>query len=161
MKKNILNLILLLILGFSFNSAAQNKSVKTLSFVLGSWEMKTLKGKIVEQWIKNPDNSLNGKSYKVSNQGDSLLTETLVIKNIGKDTFYCSTVIGQNNGKDVCFKLISNEHNTYIFENKDHDFPQRIIYQNQGKNDLLAWIEGEFNGKMRKSEFKYKRSELH
>lgn len=67
----------------------------------------------------------------------------------------------QNRGKEVCFKLVSREHNTYVFENKIHDFPQRIIYQNQGKEDLLAWIEGEFNGKMRKSAFKYKRNELH
>ena len=45
----------------------------------------------------------------------------------------------------------------YIFENKEHDFPQRIVYENQGKKEMLASIEGELNGKSRKSEFRYKR----
>ena len=161
MKKQILTLVLLLILGFGFNSVAQNKPLKTLAFVIGQWEMKTSKGKIIELWTKNSDNRLSGKSYRINAKGDSLLTETLVIKNIGKDIFYCSTVTGQNAGGEVCFKLISQDNNTYVFENKEHDFPQRIIYQNQGKNDLLAWIEGEFNGKTKKSTFKYNRMDLH
>jgi len=156
MKKNIL--IMLLIFGFSLNSMGQKKPSKAFAFVLGSWEMKTSKGKVIEQWVKNHDNSLAGKSYRINAKGDSLLTEILVIKNSSNETFYCSTVMGQNNGKEVCFKLISKENNTYVFENKEHDFPQRIIYQNQGKNDLLAWIEGEINGKAIKSEFKYRRN---
>lgn len=161
MKKQILTLVLLLISGFGFNSVAQNKSFKKLAFVIGQWEMKTSKGRIIEIWTKNPDNNLSGGSYRINAKGDSLLTETLVIKNIGKDTFYCSSVTGQNAGGEVCFKLISKDNNTYVFENKEHDFPQRIIYQNQGKNNLLAWIEGELNGKTKISTFRYNRIELH
>jgi len=152
-----LNLLILLLVGFSTLAQAQKAPSKTFAFVLGSWEMQTPKGKLVEQWVQNPDKTLTGKSYRINAKGDSTLTETLQIKNIGKDTFYCSTVNGQNEGKEVCFKLISTKDLTYVFENQTHDFPQKIVYQDKGKKEMLAWIEGELNGKSRKSEFKYKR----
>jgi len=157
MKINRLNLLVLILIGFCTNVNAQKDPSKAFAFILGSWEMQTAKGKIVEQWVQNPDKTLSGKSYRINAKGDSLLTETLKIKKIGKDTFYCSTVTGQNEGKETCFKLITTKDEAYVFEDKTHDFPQRIVYQNQGKNDLLAWIEGELNGKSRKSEFRYKR----
>ena len=157
MKINRLNLLVLILIGFCTNVNAQKAPSKTFAFILGSWEMQTPKGKIIEQWVQNPDKTLSGKSYRINAKGDSLLTETLQIKKIGKDTFYCSTVTGQNEGKETCFKLIATKDETYVFEDKTHDFPQRIVYQDRGKNDLLAWIEGELNGKSRKSEFRYKR----
>jgi len=148
---------LILFVGFYGNVKAQKDPSKIFSFVLGSWEMQTPKGKIVEQWSQGADKILKGKSYRFNAKGDSVLTETLQIRTIEKDVFYCSTVANQNEGEEVCFKLISTKDQIYIFENVAHDFPQRIVYQNQGKNEMLAWIEGELNGKSRKSEFRYKR----
>lgn len=157
MKRIYLYSLILFLASFYSNVKAQKKSSKTFSFVLGSWEMQTPKGKIVEQWIQGADKIMKGKSYRISIKGDSILTETLQIRKTGKDVFYCSTVAHQNEGKEVCFKLVSTKDRIYIFENAAHDFPQRIVYQNLGKNEMLAWIEGELNGKSRKSEFRYKR----
>lgn len=157
MKRIYLCALILILVGFYSNVSAQKDPSKTFSFVLGSWEMQTPKGKIVEQWIQGANKIMKGKSSRVNAKGDSVLTETLQIRKIGKDVFYCSTVADQNDGKEVCFKLISTKGQIYIFENVAHDFPQRIVYQNLGKNEMLAWIEGELNGKSRKSEFRYKR----
>ncbi|MGO4876415.1 DUF6265 family protein [Pedobacter psychrotolerans] len=157
MKRIYLYSLILFFAGFYSNVKAQRDPSKTFSFVLGSWEMQTPKGKIVEQWSESTNAILKGKSYRVNAKGDSIFTETLQIRKIGKNVFYCSTVANQNEGKEVCFKLISTKDQIYIFENAAHDFPQRIVYQNQGKNEMLAWIEGELNGKSRKSEFRYKR----
>jgi hypothetical protein len=157
MKRIYFSLAVLILIGFCTNVQAQKEPSKTFAFALGSWEMQTPKGKIVEQWMQNPDKTLSGKSYRINAKGDSVLTETLQIRKVGKETFYCSTVNGQNEGKEVCFKLISTKDQIYVFENPSHDFPQKIVYQNQGKNEMLAWIEGELNGKSRKSEFRYKR----
>lgn len=157
MKRIYLFVVILLLVGFYSDVKAQKNPSKTFEFVLGSWEMQTPKGKIVEQWSEGADKILKGKSYRINAKGDSVLSETLQIRKIGKDLFYCSTVANQNDGKEVCFKLISTKDRIYIFEDKDHDFPQRIVYQNLGKNEMLAWIEGELNGKSRKSEFRYKR----
>nr|WP_199157797.1 DUF6265 family protein [Pedobacter sp. ASV2] len=154
----IIKLFLLLTFCIGLGAKAQSQLPKTFSFLNGAWEMEISKGKIIECWTENADKTLKGQSYSVNVKGDSLLMETLVIKKVGNDVFYCSTVNGQNDGKEICFKLVSTENKTYVFENLAHDFPQRIIYQNQGKDSLLAWIEGTKNGQSRKAEFKYKRN---
>ncbi|TCC93820.1 hypothetical protein EZ428_03350 [Pedobacter frigiditerrae] len=154
MKKYLILLAFIFIVQLSAN--AQNKSIKQFNFMLGSWEMKTAKGKITETWLKYKD-SLIGKSYRHNLKGDSVLTETLVIKKIDGNFYYCSKVSGQNDNQTIKFKLLPVKENTFIFENPSHDFPQRIVYQNKAKDELLAWVEGEKNGKKGKSEFNYLR----
>ncbi len=48
-----------------------------------------------------------------------------------------------------------------VFENPDHDFPQRVGYERQGSDALLAWIEGSQNGRPRRVEFPYRRVACH
>lgn len=43
-----------------------------------------------------------------------------------------------------------------LFENPQHDFPQKVGYQRKG-DTLLAWIEGPANGTTRRTEFPYHR----
>lgn len=157
MKRVNFSFTVLLLLVSNSGVFAQKSPDKLFSFLLGSWEMPVAKGKIVEQWVRNTDQSLSGKSYRVNDKGDSTLTESLVIKKINESVFYCSTVTGQNEGKEICFRLISTTNKTYVFENLNHDFPQQIVYQNQGKKQLLAWIEGMIKGQKRQSKFQYTR----
>jgi hypothetical protein len=53
------------------------------------------------------------------------------------------------------FTLVSAGNNRFIFENKEHDFPQKIIYHFASSNLLNASIEGEIKGKMNKKEFRF------
>jgi hypothetical protein len=66
-------------------------------------------------------------------------------------------VSNQNNQQPVYFKLISKEDGRYIFENKEHDFPQRVIYHLVSNDAVHARIEGVRNGQERGSDFKYSR----
>jgi len=43
-----------------------------------------------------------------------------------------------------------------VFENLQHDFPQRVGYKRDG-DALLAWIEGPRNGQTRRIEFPYRK----
>lgn len=45
-----------------------------------------------------------------------------------------------------------------VFENAEHDFPQRIGYRRVGGDSLVAWIEGTAGGKARRVEFPYRRA---
>ncbi len=45
-----------------------------------------------------------------------------------------------------------------VFENPEHDFPQRVGYERRGADSLLAWIEGSQNGRVRRIEFPYQRA---
>jgi hypothetical protein len=57
------------------------------------------------------------------------------------------------------FTSISLDDAGIVFENLQHDFPQRVAYRRNG-DDLLAWIEGPAKnapGQMRRIEFPYRR----
>ena len=45
-----------------------------------------------------------------------------------------------------------------VFENLEHDFPQKIGYQRTGADTLLAWIEGTQKGQTRRIDFTYRRA---
>ena len=45
-----------------------------------------------------------------------------------------------------------------VFENPEHDFPQRVGYRRDGADGLQAWIEGQANGKSRRVDFSYQRA---
>jgi hypothetical protein len=44
-----------------------------------------------------------------------------------------------------------------LFENPQHDFPQKVGYRREGAS-LVAWIEGTTKGKPRRVEFFYRRA---
>ncbi len=51
------------------------------------------------------------------------------------------------NKEETSFKLIKLSSNEVIFENPEHDFPQRIMYRLEKDKSLFARIEGKNNGK--------------
>lgn len=146
----------LLLITLSFYVSAQKTPFKTFNFLVGKWEMKTKSGKIVERWKKHKD-SLTSTSHKFNATGDSILTEAVVLKKIKGEWHFCVTGYEKGNEGRTDFKLVASANETFIFENKSHDFPQQIVYQNKGNDQLLAWIEGEIGGKKRKMEFPYQR----
>lgn len=85
------------------------------------------------------------------------MTECNVLKLI--DAVFNFTVTGfeEGNKRLTTFKLVSNSDQIFVFENKIHDFPQRIVYQQKGINNLLAWIDGVNKGKVMKISFSYER----
>ncbi len=133
---------------------AQNSSLKKFSFLLGNWEMKTKTGKITEHW-KNDSKTYQGSSYKHNLKGDSTLTESVIIKQINGQWFYCVTGHEKGNTGTTNFRLVSTKKGIFTFEDRNHDFPQRVVYQPQGKDNLKAWIEGKANGKDLKIDFAY------
>jgi hypothetical protein len=57
----------------------------------------------------------------------------------GSTPVYVPTPSGQ---KEARFKLTSATDGKFVFENPQHDFPQRIVYQQNLDGSLLARIEG-------------------
>ncbi len=45
-----------------------------------------------------------------------------------------------------------------VFENPEHDFPQRIGYSQRGSDSLYAWIWGVADGEARRIDFRYQRA---
>lgn len=133
-----------------------NKEFKPLHELTGLWKMDGKRGAIFEEWQLSGDNQLKGRSYKINNN-DTVVLENVIISLQGNAIFYTPVVRDQNNQQPVPFKLISYNNNRYVFENKEHDYPQRVIYELVSANELRARIEGSKNGKESGSDFNYTR----
>ena len=131
-------------------------NLEHLKFLTGVWENHTPAGIVYEEWDRKSDSVMTGKSYAV-NSSDTLYFERIVIRIKDKDIYFIPSVIEQNDGKPILFKLIANSTDTLIFENKEHDFPQRIIYINKGKDSLYARIKKTEKGVSKSEEFRMRR----
>ena len=54
---------------------------------------------------------------------------------------------------EATFKLIKGSATEVVFENPQHDFPQRVIYRLQGEGSLLGRIEGVSKAKEKAADF--------
>jgi hypothetical protein len=139
----------------AFCSHGQSTYQKLFS-LQGTWSMDSRRGIIYESWQKINDSSLKIVSYKLMGN-DTLLLETVSVAQKGNAIFYIPVVEGQNNGEAVVFTLTSSKNGQYIFENAEHDFPQRVIYELPVNNNFHAWIDGNDKGVYRKTDFYYKK----
>ena len=70
------------------------------------------------------------------------------------DVNYVAKPSGQT---ETAFKLIRATASETVFENPQHELPQRINYTLKEGSKLAAVIEGTKNGKTRRVEFNYQR----
>ncbi|RKE94789.1 DUF6265 family protein [Ichthyenterobacterium magnum] len=151
MKRQIFKSLLLIIF-FIVDSSAQS-NIEQTHFLIGTWKVENKN--IYENWTQN-SNTLIGKSYSLNNN-EKIVSETLSITSTNKTIIYTATVINQNNGKGVDFKLNNTIKDKFSFENLNHDFPKKIQYTILNKSELFVEVLGEnnqgFSYKMIKQDF--------
>lgn len=128
--KYIFLLITLLTLNLTFGQS------NIPDFLQGTWKMENKE--IYEHWDKLNSQTLKGFSYKLKN-GQMGISEYLDISERDNQTLYTATVINQNNGKGIEFKLTKTD-STYTFENPAHDFPKKISYQKLSDNEIFVQV---------------------
>ena len=133
-------LILLLLLNQQDISSAQ--TFKKLSGLIVAWQMNTKSGVIGEEWKSISENHLESRGYFISNGTDTVVNERVTLEKKGDGIYYTSTVANQNGGQSVPFKLTAVENKSYIFENPQHDFPKRIVYELVTSDSLHAFTDG-------------------
>lgn len=94
-------------------------------FLKGTWRIEESAN--YEHWDQLSSTALHGFSYTLES-GEMHVTEYIALQKKGTNTVYTATVIGQNKGEGISFKQKKND-SAYIFENRSHDFPKRIVYQ--------------------------------
>ena len=142
------------------NSFAADPCLRDLSWLKGTWKMQEQNSITVEDWAMD-GSVMKCKSFEVKGT-DTTMIENASLSCIGGKvvfTFLPILIDKSDERKPVHFVLTSSIENTYVFENKEHDFPQRVVYQKVSANECHAWIEGPENGKNKKVDFYYRRSE--
>lgn len=108
-----------------------------------------------ENWTKLNNSEFSGKSYVLKGK-DTLVFESIRLHEGRDGFFYIPAVRNQNGGLPVRFALKSISDHEFIFENPQHDFPQRISYTKITEDSLVAEISGIKNGQERKQTFPMK-----
>jgi hypothetical protein len=130
-------------------------NIQKVGWILGSWYMDTPDGVISEEWSKADDSTYTGFGMMQSPKGDTLFSEHLKVSDRNGVLWYIPRVSNQNDGKEVLFKETAASADSIVFENPEHDFPQRIVYHKTSDSTIHAYIEGVQEGKNRKEEFNY------
>jgi len=130
-------------------------SLERLSWLAGCWDGSTAGKENLEQWMKPSGGTMLGMSRTVKGGKTTEFEFMRIHQESNGDIFYTANPSGQ---KEASFKLLSKDSTGLIFENKEHDFPQRIVYRLENDGSLKAWIEGKLNGRDMRIEFPMKRA---
>lgn len=135
---------------------AQGDDLSRLAWLAGCWKSDTAEAGSVEQWMPPAGGTMLGMSRTVR-QGRTVEFEFLQIRAQpdGKLAY-----VAQPSGQPTAtFPLLRLGDTEAAFENPQHDFPQRVVYQlAEGGSKLKARIEGLRGGKLRVIEFPMSRA---
>ena len=156
MKRTIVAAIAALALSAFVIADKDKKSFKKLYTLEGVWKMNTKRGALCEEWKKVDNNYLQSRGYMIKGK-DTTINERVALTNTKAGIFYTSTVEDQNNKQPIAFKMTKAENNVFIFENPEHDFPKRIVYELMGNDSLHAYIDDGTDNTKKRQNFYYKR----
>lgn len=143
------------------NCTYQHNSINysDIKWLEGEWISENKNGILIEKWEKENNQLLEAKSYFIKNL-DTIYYEKIKIEKIRENNkeniYYQAMVSNQNKGQPIRFTLISKLNtDTLRFENKQHDFPQYIVYQKPKNDTLKTFIEGFQQGKYKRVNFTF------
>ncbi len=131
------------------------KPLGRFAWLAGCWQGQSGPMTFREHWMPDAGGMMMAMSRTM--RGDKVVSYEAI--RIELDTDGMPTYVPKPSGQaEARFKLASEIDGRFIFENMQHDFPQRIIYQRNSDGSLLARIEGERDGKSRSVDFPMKRT---
>ena len=143
-KKTIVLLGLFLCL--SKAALAQQVSVDRVAWLQGCWRSTRGDTTIEEQWMSPRGGTMLGMGRTVRGS-QTAEYELVLIKEQEGRLAYEAHPSGQ---PTATFTSATASDTSVVFENPQHDFPQRVGYKRNGADALDAWIEGQVNGKSRR-----------
>jgi hypothetical protein len=139
---------------FVATAGMQERGIERVRWLQGCWEAVSPQRTIEDQWMPPRGGSMVGVSRTV--RGNTLVEyELIVLREQGDLLSYEAHPSGQ---PSAIFLSRAVGDSSVVFENPEHDFPQRIGYRRDGPDVLLAWIEGTENGQSRRVDFSYRRA---
>jgi len=137
------------------DAKAQSKAaVEQVSWLAGCWELNTPPRLVEEHWLAPRGGTMIGSGRTVRD-GKTIEHEFIVLREQDGRLAYEAHPSGQ---QPAVFLSRTLDADRVVFENLEHDFPQRVAYERRGADQLLAWIEGPRNGQTRRIEYPYRRA---
>lgn len=134
-------------------SETSNLDVSTLSWMTGMWAGTSGQTEMEEHWTTPKGGMMLGVHRDVRDGRARSFEFMRIQQSADGITFW-----GSPGGKPaVPFRAIEVGSQRVVFENKEHDFPQRVIYWLTSDGMLHAKIEGVIKGKLESEEWSWKK----
>ena len=153
MRPTVPFMVLALGVGPSGTLAQQAPGVSRVAWLQGCWEASSPQRTIAEHWMAPHGGSMLGMSRTVRG-GRLAAHELIVLREQDGRVAYEAHPSGL---AATVFLSTAVSDTAALFENPEHDFPQRVGYRRVGSDSLLAWIDGTAGGAARRVEFRYAR----
>src|SRR3954470_23065486 len=130
--------------------------IDKLAWLGGSWRFEKAGRVTEEQWLPPAGGVMLGLSRTVAKNRVVEFEFMQIREGPGGTLFFIAQPSGD---KEAAFQLLTLADNAVVFENREHDFPQRILYTRQADGAVLAAVEGlpVADGTRKRIEFPYKR----
>ena len=117
----------------------------------GTWKMISDKLEYYEEWRLINGSELIGIGFSIE-EGDTVLSEELYVKKFADQWAYVALPVNQT---ITLFALSEYSESKFIFENEEHDYPQKIIYEFTADGKLNAATEGIIEGELMRRDFSF------
>jgi hypothetical protein len=145
--------LLLMMLSVSF-ADADAQGLDELSWLSGCWAIENSEPGSTESWLAPAGGTMLGVSRTVKG-GKTVAYEFMQIHALDNGTL--AFTAKPSNQAEATFTLLRSGKHEITFENKAHDFPQRVSYRLVAAGTLMARIEGTRNGKERAIDYPMKK----
>ncbi len=129
-------------------------SLSSLTWLAGCWEGGSGERRIDEQWMAPRGGIMLGMGRTVVGQAVREFEQMMIQEDRGKLVFTSKP----SEQPQASFTSIEITPTRAVFENAEHDFPQRIIYESAADGSLKARIEGKLSGKDKGIDFPMRRA---
>jgi hypothetical protein len=131
-------------------AAAAEPAITGIAWLAGCWQSDGGEPGSGEQWTALAGGTMLGTSRTVK-QGRTVEFEFMQLRHLPDGRLaFIAMPSGQ---RTAVFPLLRLDEREAVFENPQHDFPQRVVYARDGSSRLRARIEGTSDGALRVIEF--------
>lgn len=147
-------LLLTVLLGAAIALRPQQPvTIERVAWLAGCWEQRSARGTVEEHWMAPRGRTMVSMGRTI--RGDSLFEyEQIILREKNGRLEYEAHPSGQ---AVAAFTSTIVDDTSVVFENLQHDFPQRVGYIRRGGDSLIGYVEGPRNGQNRRIPFPYAR----
>jgi hypothetical protein len=134
---------------------AEPPSIANLSWLSGCWAREQGEPGSGEMWTAPAGGTMLGISRTIR-AGKTVEHEFMQIREEAPGRI---VLIALPSGQvETRFALVRFGPDEWVFENPDHDFPQRVVYRLNAPDELHAYVEGTRGASTKRFDFRYKRA---
>jgi hypothetical protein len=154
MRKLLLALAVTPFVLISCEDPKKEQPLDKLSWLEGEWEGMTEQNITREEWTRSNDKLMTGGGYVLAGT-DTVFKEHLKLMARDTNIYYIVFIPGRPDS--TVFTLTRYANDEAVFENPEHDDPQRVIYKKTGTDSIYAYTESATLQGIKRIEYPFKR----